>query len=246
MAVKFPKSKLQSFAKKNVENPLFIVLSGSHAYGFPSKDSDYDLRGGHIAKTKDMLALRKPFPTIEKKGEGIELVTHETDKLLGFLVSPSGYVLEQIHSPYPIVETKWSKQLKQLSKKTICKRLHSHYSGFALSVYKKARASNWGDVKEDLYLLRVLMTGILVLEKGKIITDINELNKKFKFDVVPELVEFKKKGENVRDHFNIDKETTELFTRLDQAYRESKLPDTVQNVDKFNDWLIKLRMQNMK
>lgn len=242
---KLPIAQLRSFAKKNLPNPLFVVLSGSHTYGFPSPDSDYDLRGAHIAGTKELLGLRKPPETIERRNERIELVTHEVEKLLGLLLSPSGYILEQIFSPYPIIETKEFKQLKALSKAAICKRLHAHYSGFAVSVYKKAKAANWADVKENLYLLRTLMTGTVLLERGKIMLDINELNKAFKLDVIPQLVEFKKKGERVRDHFNIDAEASELFSRLDTAYRESKLPADVQNIGKFSDWLVKLRMKDL-
>jgi hypothetical protein len=244
-AIKVPTAKLRSFAKKNVPNPLFVVLSGSHAYGFPSPDSDYDLRGAHIAKTKDLLGLRKPPETMERKGEGVELVTHEAEKFLGLLLSPSGYVLEQIFSPYTILETKEFKQLKLLSKNVLCKKLHAHYAGFGLSVYKKAKAAEWRDVKENIYLLRILMTGILLLEKGKIVVDIQELNKIFKIDVLPQLVEFKKKGERVHDHFNLEKEATELFQRLDQAYKSSNLPPDIRHWDKFDDWLMKLRMRNL-
>jgi len=28
---------------------LFATVSGAHLYGFPSPDSDYDLRGAHVA-----------------------------------------------------------------------------------------------------------------------------------------------------------------------------------------------------
>jgi hypothetical protein len=44
----------------------------------------------------------------------------------------------------------------------------------------------------------------------------------------------------------LDKESAELFSRLDEAYKNSNLPDRVQNVDKFNDFLLKIRTANMK
>lgn len=247
--LKIPLKELKAFAKKAVPNPLLLVLSGSHAYGFPSADSDIDLRGAFIAKTKTLMALRKPADTMEKRERNkaeIELVVHELEKFLGLLLSPSGYIMEQIHSPYPIIETKHSKQLKQLSRSVVCKALHNHYSGFAMNVYKKARAVGWADVKEDLYLLRILMTGITLLETGKTVVNLPELNKKFKLGIVPELIELKAQSETARGVMNMDKESAELFSRLDAAYKASNLPDHVQNIDKFNDFLVKIRIANLR
>ena len=36
---------------------LFATISGAHLYGFPSQDSDYDLRGVHILPTKEAVGL---------------------------------------------------------------------------------------------------------------------------------------------------------------------------------------------
>ena len=242
---KIPIAELRAFAKQ-VPNPVFVALSGSHAYGFPSPDSDYDLRGAYVARTKDMLSLSKPHETIERHDGKIELVVHEAEKFLGMLLGPSGYILEQIHSPYPILETAQLKRLKLLSKNVICKALHQHYSGFALNVYKKARAASWADVKEDLYLVRILMTGITMLETGKIVVNLPEMNKKFGCDVVTQLIDLKAQTETTRGMVNLDKESAELFSRLDEAYKNSNLPDKIDHMDKFNDWLLKLRMANMK
>jgi hypothetical protein len=35
-------------------------LSGAHAYGFPSPDSDLDLKAIHVAKTADLLGFDVP------------------------------------------------------------------------------------------------------------------------------------------------------------------------------------------
>jgi uncharacterized protein len=36
---------------------LFATISGAHLYGFPSPDSDYDLRGVHILPLVDVIGL---------------------------------------------------------------------------------------------------------------------------------------------------------------------------------------------
>ncbi len=34
---------------------LFATISGAHLYGFPSPDSDYDLRGVHILPAEEVI-----------------------------------------------------------------------------------------------------------------------------------------------------------------------------------------------
>ncbi len=38
---------------------LFITISGAHLYGFPSPDSDYDLRGVHLFLQSKQLYTEK-------------------------------------------------------------------------------------------------------------------------------------------------------------------------------------------
>jgi hypothetical protein len=35
----------------------FVTISGAHLYGFPSPDSDYDVRGVHVLPPRDVLGL---------------------------------------------------------------------------------------------------------------------------------------------------------------------------------------------
>jgi hypothetical protein len=242
--MKVPAADLKKFAKKSVPNPLFLVLSGSHAYGFPSADSDFDLRGAHIAKTREILGISKPAPTLEMTEGKIELVSNEVEKFLAMLLQPSGYLMEQIFSPYPVLLAPKFKELRKLAENAICRKLHAHYSGFALGVYKKAKAAGWGDVKENLYLLRVLMTGVHLLEKGEVIVQIQELNKRFGVKEVDELVRIKAESEAAHNAFDLEQSAAGLFQKLDDAYKNSKLPDDVQKPEKFNDFLLKIRAKN--
>lgn len=41
-------------------HPLtFATVSGAHLYGFPSRDSDVDLRGAHLLPAAEVVGLRK-------------------------------------------------------------------------------------------------------------------------------------------------------------------------------------------
>ena len=45
---------------------LFATISGSHIYGFPSPDSDYDLRGVHILPLETVIGLKEGQVTVER------------------------------------------------------------------------------------------------------------------------------------------------------------------------------------
>src|SRR4051812_11232568 len=82
---------------------VFITVSGAHLYGFPSVDSDYDLRGSHLLPGEAFWGLGQPRETLEPKAETavglVEIVTHDLRKFVRLLLKRNGYVLEQLTSP---------------------------------------------------------------------------------------------------------------------------------------------------
>src|SRR5437667_12136184 len=87
---------------------LFVTISGAHLYGFPSPDSDYDLRGVHILPLREVVGLDTGPETVEvsRKGElELDLVTHDVKKFFGLLLKKNGYVLEQLYSPLIVPTT---------------------------------------------------------------------------------------------------------------------------------------------
>src|SRR5438128_10422529 len=44
---------------------LFATISGAHLYGFPSPDSDYDLRGAHVLPLERVVGLEVRDETVE-------------------------------------------------------------------------------------------------------------------------------------------------------------------------------------
>src|SRR5580765_4715563 len=45
---------------------LFATISGAHLYGFPSPDSDFDLRGAHILPLEKVIGLHVREETVEQ------------------------------------------------------------------------------------------------------------------------------------------------------------------------------------
>lgn len=111
---------------------LFATISGAHLYGFPSPDSDYDLRGAHILPLEKVVGLEVKHETVEQSfvipphpqgGEGrcaegraleMDIVTHDVRKFFGLLLKKNGYVLEQLFSPLIVHTTPWHEELKEI------------------------------------------------------------------------------------------------------------------------------------
>src|SRR5262245_5078440 len=106
-------------------SPLFVTVSGAHYYGFPSPDSDVDLRGAHRLPLEQIVRLDPPVETLEKKcdlcGIEIELVSHDIGKYLRMLVKNNGYVLEQIFSPHVVCGEAFLNELRPLARRCITK-----------------------------------------------------------------------------------------------------------------------------
>src|SRR5258707_15587136 len=46
---------------------LFATISGAHLYGFPSPDSDYDLRGAHVLPLQAVVGLEVRDETVQQE-----------------------------------------------------------------------------------------------------------------------------------------------------------------------------------
>ncbi len=223
-------------------------MSGAHLYGFPSPDSDVDLRGTFAAPLRQVLSLDKPKETREPKGivggVEVELVGHEIEKYLRLLVKPNGYVLEQIFSPLIVLTSPAHDELKSLAQAGLSKKLYHHYAGFAQGEWRDFQRPGIGKtVKRLLYLYRVLMTGIVLLKEGVVEGNLGRLNERFRFDLEPlvamkvrELAEFE--GDADAHAANI----ATLFERLPQARDSSPLPEDVPNRAALSDFLVRTRL----
>ena len=95
--------KLKKIALDHPFPLVFATISGAHLYGFPSADSDYDLRGVHVLPLKETIGLEIGRETIQveeiRDDLELDLVTHDAKKFFVLMLSKNGYVLEQLYSP---------------------------------------------------------------------------------------------------------------------------------------------------
>jgi len=242
-------------AVQGQEYPMvFVTISGAHLYGFPSPDSDYDLRGVHVLPVREVVGLDLGTETIEvsedREGVQLDLVTHDIKKFLGLLLKKNGYVLEQLYSPLIVHSTPEHVELKEIAKGCITRYHNHHYLGFAETEWKLLNKENPKRIKPLLYLYRVLLTGIHLMRTGQVEANLLHLNAVFKLPYLPELISRKLTGAEKSNLDNADmvfheKEYVRLRAELEEAGRSSKLPELPAGKEALNDLLIRVRLHSV-
>ncbi|MBD1892292.1 nucleotidyltransferase domain-containing protein [Coleofasciculus sp. FACHB-SPT9] len=233
---------------------LFATISGAHLYGFPSPDSDYDLRGSHILPVSEVVGLEIGRETIEisevRDKLEIDLVTHDVKKFFSLLLKKNGYVLEQLYSPLILHTTPEHEELKEIAKGCITRHHSHHYLGFANTQWRLFEKENPHRVKPLLYVYRVLLTGIHLMQTGVIEANLVHLNDIFKLPYIPDLIERKLAGaeKSVLEDADIAfyrGEFNRLCGELEEASQSSHLPESPSIKDALNNLLILLRMASI-
>ncbi|MFE0098886.1 DNA polymerase beta superfamily protein [Streptomyces sp. NPDC059009] len=156
---------------------VFATVSGAHLYGFPSRDSDVDLRGAHLLPVADLIGLREPEETRTQMGDrdGVEmdLVTHDLRKFVRLMLRRNGYVLEQLLSPLVVHTTALHAELAALAPAVLTRHHAHHYRGFAVTQWRLF--GKQGELKPLLYTLRVLLTGIHLMRSGELVAHLPSL-----------------------------------------------------------------------
>jgi predicted nucleotidyltransferase len=250
-AVERTRDHLSAELEEHPYRLVFITVSGAHLYGFPSADSDFDLRGAHLIPTHKLLGLGVVSETVERKtnkqGLEIETVTHDLRKYIRLLLKHNGYVLEQLYSPLVIQTTPEHEELKELGRGCITRSHSRHYLGFARNEW--ALLEKRPSLKRLLYVYRVLFTGIHLMRTGEVEANLRLLNEEFRLPQIPELIAQKvsrTEWAEIEDDLGYHHEEYERLSReLEVAAGEAGLPDTPSSEAALNDFLIRIRLGPM-
>lgn len=250
---------------------LFATLSGAHLYGFPSPDSDFDLRGAHVLPAEKVLGLEVQDETVQDSRmiEGLEMdiVSHDARKFFGLLLRKNGYVLEQLFSPLIVQSTPEHMELKAICNPHpqplahpmgegghgVITRHHAHhYFGFAETQWKLFLKETPRRVKPLLYVYRVLLTGIHLMRAGVVEANLVTLNEEFRLPYLQDLVARKLAGPEQSKLPEADlafheTEYQRLRAELQAAHERSELPETPSDETRaaLNDLLVRLRTRGM-
>ena len=246
--MKFP-AELREVADEFSFPLIFTTVSGAHLYGFPSPDSDYDLRGCHVLPVEDVISLRDPKETEERLGPesglDLDLVSHDVRKFGRLLLKRNGYVLEQLLSPHVITTTPEHEELKAMVPDLITRHHAHHYLGFAQNQWRLFEKDN--RVKTLLYVYRVLLTGIHLMRSGEIQASLPELLHDYPQDGVTDLIAAKMHGTE-KQPLESSEATRhaagyqQLLQRLEQARDESKLPEQPK-MEQLDQLVVRVRLR---
>ncbi|MEU9834517.1 nucleotidyltransferase domain-containing protein [Streptosporangium sp. NPDC048047] len=226
----------------------FATVSGAHLYGFPSVDSDVDLRGVHLLPLEDVVGLRAAEETVTRSwtrhGVEVDLVTHDLAKFCRLLLRRNGYVLEQLLSPLVVTTSPVHEELAAAAPGCLTRHHAHHYLGFARTQWRLFERS--GELKPLLYTFRVLLTGIHLMRTGTLVADLTRLDGGPPY--LAELVAAKRHAEHGAPpadgpgRARLERDVTRLTAVLEEARDASHLPEAPEAGGLLHDLVVRARL----
>ncbi len=254
-------SRLQSIVAAQPYPLLFATLSGAHLYGFPSPDSDFDLRGAHLLPLDRVLGLDVRDETVQDSRVihdlEMDIVSHDVRKFFSLLLKKNGYVLEQLFSPLVVHTTPEHEELKEIARHganrgVLTKHHAHHYFGFAETEWKLFLKESPRRVKPLLYVYRVLLTGIHLMRTGQVEANLLKLNEAERLKFIPDLVARKVAGpeQSVLNEADVafhEEQYQRLRAELQSAHEASALPELPGEETRraLNSLLTRVRMKGL-
>lgn len=242
-------SWLPAIAAEQPHPLLFATVSGAHLYGFPSADSDVDLRGAHLLPVEQVIGLYEGDDTItrtwDREGVEVDLVTHDLIKFCRLLLTRNGYVLEQLLSPLVVASSPIHEELLAAAPGCLTRHHAHHYLGFARTQWELFGKS--GELKPLLYTFRVLLTGIHLMRTGEVAADLTRLYGDAP-RYLPDLVEAKKSAEHgalpadAPGTTALEADVRRLASALEQARDASRLPEAPTAKRTLHDLIVRARL----
>ena len=231
---------------------VVIYLSGAHAYGFPSPDSDLDLKAIHLAPTESLLGLSQPNPTADRAEiidqVEIDYTSNELGGVLAGILAGNGNYLERVLGRTAVRSSELHDSLRAVVQANLTRRVYRHYRGFASGQQKELEKKP--TVKKLLYVLRTALTGTHLLLTGTLETDLTLLLDTYDLGNARDLVLAKRAGERVAaDPALLDAwrpRLDRILVRVDEAHADSVLPEEPARLDLAERWLIEARRSRLK
>lgn len=153
--------RLAAVERDNDVRIVFAVESGSRAWGFPSPDSDYDVRFVYARPVDWYLTLEPGRDVIECPIDGdFDINGWDIKKALGLLMKPNPVLLEWLSSPIRYIwNDETCEMLTEFAARTghgpACLRHYLHLGTRQWKVYVEGRTSV--NLKKYFYILRPAM-----------------------------------------------------------------------------------------
>lgn len=223
-------------------------------YGFPSPDSDFDLRGVHVLPLDRVIGLQISDETLERSkiedGIEIDLVTHDAHKFFTLMLKKNGYVLEQVLSPLIVHTTPEHEELRAIAGRCVTRFHAHHYLGFSATQWKLFLKETPPRIKPLLYVYRVLLTGVHLMRTGIVEANLVTLNEVYRLPLIADLVARKTSGAekgtlDAADLAFHEREYQRLTEQLEQELLVSSLPEHSNAGPDLENLLIRIRRRSL-
>lgn len=232
---------------------LVVSLSGAHAYGFPSPDSDVDVKAVHLDEPRALLGFPRSPSTAERlevlDGVEVDYSSNELAPVLAAVLKGNGNYLERILGGYELEGSALLESLRGPVARSVSRRVARHYLGFATQQAREWEQGGRTSAKKLLYVLRTALTGAHLLLEGQIVTDVTRLLDRYGFSEAALLIEEKRRGEKaslppaLSAHW--ERRLPEVFQVLADAEGRSSLPAEAPNADELEAWLVEVRLDGV-
>lgn len=163
--------RLRQIEKEEKIDILFAVESGSRAWGFPSTDSDYDVRFIYKRKINDYLKIQPMDDFIDFKiTDDLDFKAWDIQKVLRLILKSNSSISEYIQSPiHYIANDRFEKDLLELVISQFnARKVAAHYLGITTKKLIEIENSEMLKLKSLFYALRSVLSALWIVEKRTI------------------------------------------------------------------------------
>lgn len=213
------------------DNIILLVVSGSHAYGLNTPDSDLDIRGIAIENEDTLFGLDN-FEIFESKETDTVIYSLRNFMRLAMKGSPNMLELLNVRNDDILYITDEGYKLLENKELFLSKKLYHTIRGFTKNSLNRMEKDTMKDSKragkDAMHLIRLYLGGIEALKAEKLPV--------YMGDNIPYLMEVRngkyiKKDEKNPENWKVSQEFYEELEKyekeLTKAYEESNLPDKV-------------------
>jgi len=167
-----------TYDSKYLHKLLFVAVSGSHSYGWVTKDSDLDVRYVWIPTIEQALSLRYRGKIMHNIYNNIDSTSIPLAHYLKLLMKGNGNFLENLFQHKLYENEELVKKLQGIVKGNLHIGYLHHYLGYYYSLQKDmnipSRKKRYGTQKLLLNMYRVLQAGMILAEFHSIEYNVKE------------------------------------------------------------------------
>jgi hypothetical protein len=248
------REQLEEAVRRKIARPVYAVLVGDHLTGIAAQSTAYSLAGGMLVKARQLLGLR---PVSDVKERQVEVAGWPA--LLRFLemkaaldslaTTRNTVVLEEIHSPHVVLDGPELEHLKKVGRSFITRS--AYHDVVARAAPHREAAGFEGKLADGLEAARLYLFGTHLLASGECVSHLDVLAPPGRLAWLDDLRQRQRaEGRSAvitRPEAKVLKSELEgLETRLGMALASSALPETGGSITSLDDFLIELRLKELR